>query len=69
MSLATDNKISYTFFRSGDDRRVEIGFHLHRDMPWSEILPFFLDFLHANGYVIDPSHEIYEMCSYDHSIE
>ena len=69
MSVATDNKVSYTFFRSGDDRRVEIGFHLHRDMPWTEILPFFLDFLKANGYIFSADHELYEMCTYDHTIE
>ena len=64
-----EHMVQYSFTRSGDDRDLRVSFQLHRDMPWTEILPFFLDFLKGNGYVIDPSHEIYEMCTYDHSIE
>jgi len=64
-----EHMVEYSFNRYGDNRDVRLNFQLHRDMSWSEILPFFLDFLHANGYVIDPSHEIYEMCTYDHSVE
>ena len=61
--------VRWEFRRYGDNRSVVVDFSLHRDAPWSEILPFFLDFLKGNGYVFAANHELEDMCTYDHAIE
>ena len=60
-----DTQMYFTFSRVGDDRIVDFQFNLDRDVSWMQIMPFFLDFLKANGYIFDNNHELYRMCDYE----
>ena len=60
-----DSKKYFSFSVSGGDRSVEFSFNLDKDVTWMHILPFFLDFLKANGYLFENNHELYGMCKYE----